>query len=39
MVGLIDSVTEQLYAITTQRRLMHPAVVAIVKATSDLFTI
>lgn len=28
-VGRIDSVTEQLYAITTERRLTHPAIVAI----------
>ena len=28
-LGTIDSVQEQLYAITTQRRLIHPAVVAI----------
>lgn len=37
-VGLIDNVTEQLYAITTERRLMHPAVVAIVKATAEVFS-
>ncbi len=37
-VGHIDSVTEQLYAITTERRLTHPAVVAIVKATANIFT-
>jgi len=36
-VGLVDTVTEQLYAITTERRLMHPAVVAIVKATTEIF--
>lgn len=29
MLGAIDSVREQLYAITTQRRLIHPAVIAI----------
>ena len=28
-LGAIDSVREQLYAITTHRRLIHPAVVAI----------
>ncbi len=32
-VGRIDSVTEQLYAITTERRLLHPAIVAVVQAT------
>ena len=37
-VGQIDTVTEQLYAITTERRLTHPAVVAIVKATANIFT-
>jgi LysR family transcriptional activator of nhaA len=30
-LGAIDSVREQLYAITTQRRLVHPAVVAIIQ--------
>jgi LysR family transcriptional regulator, transcriptional activator of nhaA len=34
-VGLIDSITEQLYATTTQRRLTHPAVIAIVKGQSN----
>ena len=37
-VGHIDTVTEQLYAITTERRLTHPAVIAIVKATANIFT-
>ena len=37
-VGHIDTVTDQLYAITTERRLTHPAVVAIVKATANIFT-
>ncbi len=37
-VGQIDTVTEQLYAITTERRLTHPAVIAIVKATANIFT-
>jgi LysR family transcriptional activator of nhaA len=32
-VGLIDSVAEHFYAITTERRLTHPAIVAVVKAT------
>lgn len=36
-IGNIDSVTEQLYAITTERRLTHPAVVSIVKATAEVF--
>ncbi len=37
-IGHIDAVTEQIYAITTERRLTHPAVMAIVQATSDLFS-
>lgn len=37
-VGHIDTVTDQLYAITSERRFTHPAVVAIVKATSNIFT-
>jgi LysR family transcriptional activator of nhaA len=37
-VGRIESVTEQLYAITTERRLLHPAIVAVVQATQrELF--
>ena len=32
-LGRIDSVVEQLFAITTERRLTNPAIVAIVKAT------
>jgi LysR family transcriptional regulator, transcriptional activator of nhaA len=36
-VGQVDKVTEQLYAITTERRLTHPAVMAIVQATSKVF--
>ena len=37
-VGKIDKVTEQLYAITTERRLTHPAVKAIVQATLEIFS-
>ena len=32
-VGRIEAVTERLYAITTERRLLHPAIVAVVQAT------
>lgn len=32
-LGRIEGVTEQLYAITTERRLTHPGVIAVVKAT------
>lgn len=38
-VGEIDSVTDQLYAITTERGLTHPAIVAIVEATARIFAI
>jgi LysR family transcriptional regulator, transcriptional activator of nhaA len=38
-VGKVDKVTEQLYAITTERRLTHPAVMAIVQATSKIFSV
>ncbi|MBL8491442.1 MAG: LysR family transcriptional regulator, partial [Rhodocyclaceae bacterium] len=34
-LGRIESVTEQLYAITTERRLTHPGVIAVVKATQQ----
>lgn len=38
-VGEIDSVVEQLYAITTERRITHPAIVAISKsARQDVFS-
>ncbi|MER2526652.1 MAG: transcriptional activator NhaR [Candidatus Competibacter denitrificans] len=36
-VGRIESVTEQLYAITTERRLLHPAIAAVVQATQREF--
>ncbi|MFZ1325123.1 MAG: transcriptional activator NhaR [Candidatus Contendobacter sp.] len=36
-VGRIEAVTERLYAITTERRLLHPAIVAVVKATQREF--
>ena len=35
LLGRIDSVREQLYAITTQRRLTHPAIVAVSQAARD----
>ena len=34
-IGRIDAVVEQLYAITTERRLTHPAIVAISKAARE----
>ena len=37
-IGRIPSIAEQLYAITTERRLTHPAIVAISKAAKqDVF--
>ena len=36
-VGRIEAVTERLYAITTERRLLHPAIVAVVQATQRDF--
>lgn len=36
-VGRIESLTEQFYAITTERRLLHPAIVAVVQATQHEF--
>ncbi|MBE2258966.1 MAG: transcriptional activator NhaR [Rhodobacteraceae bacterium] len=37
-VGRIDSIAEQLYAITTERRLSHPAIVAIIQvARNEVF--
>lgn len=36
-VGDIESVTEQIYAITTEKRLTHPAIMAIVESTVCIF--
>ncbi|MFZ1492456.1 MAG: transcriptional activator NhaR [Candidatus Competibacter denitrificans] len=36
-IGRIEAVTERLYAITTERRLLHPAIVAVVQATQREF--
>lgn len=36
-VGRIESVTERFYAITSERRLQHPAIVAVVEATQRSF--
>lgn len=35
-VGVIDAVEEHLYAITTERRIKHPAMVSIMHSTNDL---
>ena len=37
-IGMVSKVTEQLYAITTERRLTHPAILAIVESTSVIFS-
>ena len=37
-LGMVNKVTEQLYAITTERRLTHPAILAIVESTSVIFS-
>jgi LysR family transcriptional activator of nhaA len=37
VVGRIDSIVEQIYAITTERRLTHPGIVAVVEATKEIF--
>ena len=37
VVGQIESVLEQLYAITTERRLTHPAIIAIIKSTAEIY--
>jgi LysR family transcriptional regulator, transcriptional activator of nhaA len=38
-VGDIETVSNQLYVITTERRLTHPAIVAIVEATTKMFSV
>ena len=38
-VGQVNNVSEQLYAITTERRLTHPAIMAIVEATTKMFCV
>jgi LysR family transcriptional activator of nhaA len=37
LVGVIDTIFEQLYAITTERRLTHPAILSVIKSTTDIF--
>ena len=37
-VGDVETVTEQIYAITTEKRLTHPAIVAIVESTACIFS-
>ena len=37
VAGQIASVSEQLYAITTERRLSHPAIIAIMKSTAEIY--
>lgn len=38
-VGRIDSVKEQLYAITAERRMTHPGVLAVAEATKEVFSV
>ena len=37
-VGNIEHVTEQIFAITTEKRLTHPAIIAIVESTACIFS-
>lgn len=37
VVGRIDSIIEHIYLITTERRLTHPAILAIVEASKEIF--
>jgi len=39
VVGSIDSLFERLYAITTERRLKHPAMTSIIKSTTEIYAI
>lgn len=38
VVGLIDTLHEQLYAITTERQLTHPAIISIIKSTNEIYS-
>lgn len=38
VVGSIESLFEQLYAITTERRLTHPAMTSIIKSTTEIYS-
>lgn len=38
IVGQIDTLFEQLYAITTERCLKHPAIVALIKSPSEIYS-
>jgi len=38
VVGLIDNLHEQLYAITTERQLTHPAIISIIKSTNQIYS-
>jgi len=38
VVGIIDNFYEQLYAITTERRLTHPAIISIIKSTTEIYS-
>jgi LysR family transcriptional activator of nhaA len=38
VVGVIDTLQEQLYAITTERRLTHPAIISLIKSTNEIYS-
>lgn len=38
VVGVIDTLQEQLYAITTERRLTHPAIISLIKSTTEIYS-
>lgn len=38
VVGVIDTLYEQLYAITTERRLTHPAIISLIKSTTEIYS-
>lgn len=39
VIGVIDQVFEQLYAITTERRLKHPAILSVIKSTAEIYSV
>lgn len=38
VVGVIDTFYEQLYAITTERKLTHPAIITLIKSTNEIYS-
>lgn len=39
LVGTVNSVFDQLYAISTERRIKHPAMLSIIKSTAEIYNI